>query len=131
MTFQLDTSGFVQDWVPPHGERAGYAGPNRVGWTDLDPFTQGYVEAALTGVETDEIVPVGYRPAGFSDLAPETLARIIENCAKAQTYRQHQAGFTPAARHGRFFWADRQRNCQGGFPPLTVSLGDDGKVYLR
>ena len=42
MTFTLDTSGFVQ-FRDSHGELMTYR------WSDLGPFTQGYVEALLSG----------------------------------------------------------------------------------
>lgn len=65
---------------------------------------------------------------GFSDLAPETLARIREDCA---AYRQR---LLPSdlnhARYGEGFWIDRQR-AGSHFPPLTLYLGDDGKVRFQ
>ena len=49
----------------------------------LDKFTQGYIEAMFftnTGTEDDEEL----RDVTFSDLAPETLERIIADCAGFQ-----------------------------------------------
>lgn len=47
-------------------------------WGDLDAFTQGYVEALFFTSTGDDGEPL---EQGFSDLAPETLARIIADCA--------------------------------------------------
>jgi hypothetical protein len=83
------------------------------------------------------------RPLGFSDLAPETLARIMEDCERIQTRpisATHNWGTNTLA--GKMFWRDRATGFAGlglepriryseVFPPLTVYLGDDGKVYLR
>lgn len=138
----LDTSGDVGPMpAGPMNERF-------MRWSDLDPFTQGYIEAALSSIRKgceycsgrgevggwlgqtaesggyysepcDECVPA------FSDLAQETLARIIADCEAFQP--------SPVtAEHGRRVWALRQRGEYGrGFPPQTVILRDDGKVYFR
>jgi len=129
MTYQLDTSGAIE-----RGEAYG----GRCIWTDLDPFTQGYVEAVFTGASVDlhaewldRVDP--YRSPGFSDLAPETLARIIEDCARFLiAYPAAREPDVPGARLvGGYVWTNRQGGDYPDFPPLTVSLGDDGKVYLR
>lgn len=134
-TFQLDTSGFVPT---PDGT----GGPNNCGrrdWSDLSPFTQGYIEAlfaehgeALTheawlNQTHIDIEHLGGRARAFSDLAPETLARIIADCERGE------ARIGDGAEWGRYFWAARQGGLYGGdptakAPPLTVTLGDDGKV---
>lgn len=66
----------------------------------------------------------------FSDLAPETLAWITEDCLNASTER-HVFGHAIKAKDGAAFW----RNCQGGyaqgFRPLTPYLGGDGKIYFK
>jgi hypothetical protein len=131
MTFQLDTSGVVT--LPPT-EAAGHDSPAPLAWRNLDPFTQGYVEAALQGEarrETPGAVAL-HRPVkgwAFSDLAPETLARIIEDCAAFRAAHKTYAITHKLA--GREFWEDRQAGSLATFPPLTASLGDDGKVYLQ
>lgn len=67
---------------------------------------------------------------GFSDIAPETLARIIADC---KAYQRPEITYT--ADEGRGFWEWRQMgegvDYEYAFPPLTPYLGDDGKVYLR
>lgn len=143
-TFTLDTSGEVTWWeyLPRVNRRAG---PYIKRWPDLDPFTQGYVEAmfaewkvtakgkaftedgpllATTWEGPPPILDAArgiIRSPRFSDLAPETLTRIIEDCAKAQrdvpTERDRD--------HGEYFW----RAC--ALAGTTPYLGDDGKVCLR
>lgn len=124
----FDTSGKVQDrrtqWV------------RFWKWSDLSPFVQGYVEALLGSFceELDDYSDQGgcsRRFFGFSDLAPETLARIIEDCAEACFRFTKQDG-----QAGKWFWLKRQRGdfeppmC-GGFPSLTVHLDDNGKVRFQ
>lgn len=115
-------------------------------WSDLDAFTQGYVEALFASEQAELWEDAGYKPAsrddprvneqwGFPDLAPETLARIIEDCA--QFVAAHAAEGFADEQAGRDFWAARPDGWHDaigaipGFPPLTAHLGDDGKVYLR
>jgi hypothetical protein len=89
--FTLDTSGTVHA-VPGAPAGQGTYHPVDLDWCDLDAFTQGYISAlfassydVLPGFmatanqpETDKLRT---HPVGFSDLAPETLARIIKDCA--------------------------------------------------
>jgi hypothetical protein len=139
MTFKFDTSGVI--YVPSH-----HGGTVRFGWGGLTPFEQGYVEAMFaewwSGLEKDRlllskanVVGTNDHVAGlqriqgacrFSDLAPETLARIREDCGRYKMERLQ------AREDGARFWAVRNDStgCEG-FPPLTPYLGDDGKVYLR
>ena len=121
----LDTTGFVWGWVAAHGKRKGYAGPNRIGWSDLSPFQKGYIEAMFSSA----VAPQTMWPCRFQDLAPETLVRILSECKE----RSESLG-SPFKTEwlGQNFWECRQRNeFEGGsydFPPLTVTLGDDGKI---
>jgi hypothetical protein len=121
MTFQLDTSGFVEDlnegrepWV----------------WEDLSPFCQGYTAAILEAAN-----------APFHKLAPATLQRIMADCEAWQA----SPCATGGAFAGKSFWDGRQapwhsKGARDGsrywdtiadFPPLTVTPGDDGLIYLR
>lgn len=133
--FTLDTSGDV--WTP-HGQLA------NTYWEDLSPFEQGYTRAGL------EELAKRLRKAGWSDyhisqhvrfdrLAPETLAAIRKDCAIAA---MRYPAWGMRALQGRTFWAERQRGFEptqslnagwlkATFPPLTVTHGDDGRVYLR
>lgn len=112
MSFQLDTSG--------HVEAASGDIPWLTVWSDLSPFTQGYIEALFA-----ERFQFG---VGFSDLAPETLVRIIADCEAAISQGED------SAQNGAAFWAVRNHPMMPSgewtrrFPPLTVHLGDDGKV---
>lgn len=129
MTFQLDTNGFVglnldgkvdPDWM------------NETAWTfaDLNAFTQGYIEAMFAGAAQDggSILMTLGAFYGFSALAPETLSRIIADC-EANTRNMVETFSDTAHRHaGGQFWTMRQEDRAGRFPPLTIQLGDDGKV---
>jgi hypothetical protein len=120
-------------------------------WDRLDAFTQGYVEALFA--ELDQARLAAYRAApwgsrgrevpvraAFSWLAPETLARIMEDCGRA--LRDRRSGYyAESAVAGKQFWAARQEafrswghafayQFRNDFPPLTLYLGDDGKVRL-
>lgn len=133
MTFQLDTTGYV-DPIPPRGER--YA-PLPFYWDDLDAFTQGYVEAMFSGAvvelrrDAEDRVQMNLEDLGFRHLAPEALARIIADCASFENIAGGLGQKTGAVEGGRF-WTGRQGGLSGAFgaafPPLTVQLGDDGKV---
>ena len=147
--FQLDTSGYVET-PPAHFIKTADAIWR---WGDLTPFAQGYVEAmARTNYEAVALSPsdndgdgqckhCGRNNAGaedgpcsdncprqdihFSDLAPETLSRIIADCDAMERHLRRERMTTTGGRA----WELRQ----SGFwpktwPPLTVQLGDDGKV---
>ena len=140
MAYQLDTSGTV--WLPSWDENGQViAGGLAWFWHTLDPFMQGYVEALFADLRQ------GYAHVcddandtllkGFSDLAPATLARIVEDCAKA---RVRFPGWGFRALQGRCFYEDRQSGFAEEahrswlierFLPLTPYLADDGKVHLR
>lgn len=131
MTFKLDTSGAVCD--NRHGSVAGRAITR---WEDLTPFTQGYVGAMFAS--SQPLNKIGSKlgafmgAAGFSDLAPETLARIIADCEAFQASPAHDHGGDRKAK-GAALWKARNavpnlRSARYRFPPLTVQLGDDGKV---
>lgn len=110
-------------------------------WPDFEPHEHHDFPASFTDVtgtrwdivrhgrewkRTDCQTP-GEFP-GFSNLAPETLVRIMEDCA-ARLARSIRLGST---KDGADFWRARQR---GGwevtFPPLTPYLVDDGLIRLR
>jgi hypothetical protein len=113
--FTLDTSGEVAC------DEHGWAHV----WSDLTPFQQGYVEAALRPRE-GLYYPLTSRFAGFSDLAPETLAAMLKDCEAWQ--RELRLASPATAASGAGFWEDRRRGLWRHFPPLTLYLGDDGKV---
>lgn len=126
--FAFDTSGVVEGPInTPDGLRF-----DAIGWGFLDAFTQGYVEAlfneTLFNTRDDDL-----RKVGFSDLAPETLARIMVDCAYGQRAIASGdigvRGETDAER-GAWFWIERQRRWRE-LPPLAPYLGDDGLIYVR
>lgn len=126
--FTFDTSGTVDADAGRHIALDGqlYLG---VGWGILPPFTQGYIEALFTENmealnEARLAARLPLRRAAFRDLAPETLARIIADCERFLSLPR-----TDSAAVGRDCW-NRRHGPFGyaGFPPLTVQLGDDGKV---
>lgn len=128
----LDTSGIVKGPF----NCTGYAD-----WDDLTLFAQGYVEALFSdGVSLTNGAMIPRVPLGFSDIAPETLARIMKDCERALTTQL----WGNSAVDGRLFWSERTEElfsgfwggqqtllCEDLFPPLTPYLGGDGKVYLR
>lgn len=131
--FHLDTSGAVDCETRMIDDGADTTSIYL--WTDLDPFTQGYIEAALAEFRQRQERRFHENPAfigqsmpaqrGFSDLAPETLARIIADCEAYVAARGIENRCD-----GAWFWKGRQSKSVKGFPPMTVSLGDDGEVYL-
>lgn len=138
-SFTLDTSGHVViDGV-------------RVGWEagtapfHIDPFAQGYIEAALRWwLENGgliEMARAGLTPAealAFYRLAPATLARILQDCEAALSTKL----WGDSSGDGRLFWSERGAEAFSGFfggqqdglralfPPLTFRLGDDGLIYF-
>lgn len=135
--FKLDTSGEVG--IMP----AGRWNERFMRWSDLSPFAQGYIEAALTSYgDVLEMRPRGagespmlrsmiiaHRPARFSDLAPATLAAMLEDCERWKC----QFPAVGAQEDGMAFWV--LRNAQfvkrSAFPPVALFLADDGKIRQR
>lgn len=131
--FQFDTFGCIciVDGPGQYDFREFY-------WFDLSPGVQGCIAAMLEEACQDR----GFRaqwfiergnlwPPGFSDLHPDTLARIIADwddfLANPDFWR------VDSVVNGRQFQEQRQRGEWGahGFPPDTPYLSEDGKVCLR
>lgn len=130
--FKLDTSGIVLPFA--RYDPKWNAAPCGYQWPDLTPFQQGAVEAALTALNNSRsYMPgdgmTGARELGFSDLAPATLARIMEDCG------DRPSAFAPGHDRacGRNYWngVASGQYAASGTPPLTLYLGDDGLIYLR
>lgn len=103
------------------------ATPTSVAWADLSPFTQGYVEALLREAAT--VVPEGYLPdPSFRNIAPGTLARIMADCDFALGELADYADRTLIG--GAALWRERQADQWEDLPPLSVQLGEDGKVLF-
>jgi hypothetical protein len=135
--FKLDTRGEVRGRRLIEGPDGSWR--SHWAWHDLDdsPVVQGYIEAALS--DWRDRLQIASRLqfqrelfAGFSDLAAETLARIIADCAKWQR-EWAPSGNQSEREQGQTLWRGRQLgNLKAvGFPPLTLYLGDDGKVHIR
>ena len=140
-----------------------------VGYYELDPFTQGYIAAmfftcgnesgTLPGPNCDENGQGDDVDVGFSDLAPEALAEIINDCRRF--FDSNLELIEQACKHGGYkgeydeeragsdFWYTRCGHGVGywdrGLPDgigdalsdaaskcgnVDLELGDDGKVYL-
>lgn len=112
-------------WSHAHGGyiRDNHRKPQTTGnrWDDFPSD----VDAA----EAWDIDGVGNLPT-FSDLAPETLARIIADCVEREDGWRYSNILIRKddATEGSLFWRERQMGASTAFPPLTVQLGDDGKV---
>jgi len=131
MGAQLDTSGEVMLSIAK-GVPAEIAGGHR--WSDLTPFCQGYIEAMpwaalIQGDDGDGL----YWVPRFSDLAPATLSRIIEDCEADQDQGLRLGGLEDRSsmKAGRLFWQERQSGNLFDCQPLTPYLGDDGLIYLK
>lgn len=131
--FTLDTSGEVTfpAIIAMTGEPDSIALSYR--WRHLDAFTQGYVEALFETLDERNFIERlgehGDPDYGFSDLSPEALAAILKDCARAKPMEGYRAD--EYAKMGRQFWMNRQSGLlPERFQPLTVTLSDDGKVYL-
>ncbi len=106
-------------------------------WSDLTPFEQGYIEAAFADLRERWAakyaathggrVNPDFKHPGFSDLAPETLQRIREDCAAFPCAIHGNDGLA-----GGYFWNARQKGtwAEIGFPHLTIALNDAGKVVF-
>jgi hypothetical protein len=117
MTFQFDTAGRVL----VQGQAKF---PILTEWSDLSPFEQGYINAAMESFCAE--LAKDYKTVCFGCLASETLARIMDDCERyAYEHPRH------ASEHGGMFWMRRQRDEWPTFPPLTVYLGNDGKIYFK
>lgn len=67
------------------------------------------------------------KPIGFSDLAPETLERIREDCAAIL-----RGGYEDTRESGRSFWINRQAGRHpASAQPLILYLDDNGKVRFQ
>jgi hypothetical protein len=136
MTFKVDTSGRIA-CTDPSKPCICHAAT----WDQLSPFVQGYVEAmfstrfdGLDGTARYEAETYG-KSWRFSDVAPETLARIMEDCERFLALFG-LCDVATSQKCGRIFWEQRSdpvwcSSLVERFPPLTPYLGGDGKIYLR
>jgi hypothetical protein len=141
-----------EGFQPSRASLARHGGAMKIHGTEVDKFTASYIEAAFWS-STDELTPDGGAPLDknydFEDLAPETLARVIEECRAFQATNGHLfAGREESAGHD--FWLTRNHHGAGFWdgdwpePAATVLdaasktagernlyVGDDGRVYCH
>lgn len=122
----LDTSGYVEG--RPQGVRT-----KRWHWSDLTPFQQGYAAEVIKAAQDahdremmSDLDGPEYR-LGFTSLSPAAIAMIIRDCEDAN----HTFNGARDAGGGRAFWAWRKTGQSVAFPPVTITLSDDGNVNLQ
>jgi len=141
-----DLSPFVQGYIEALFEALGYGdSPERAearahrerGW--VCNWTGGHCPSGCgspctytidsTHCGGGKVVQDYNRRPTFSDLAPETLARIMEDCERFGAMCEANLWLI----QGNEFWIMRQRGdlTDKDFPPLTLYLSDDGKVRFR
>ena len=132
MDFKLDTSGYVQCPAPDQK-------PNETTgcwfWSDLSPFEQGYVRAALEAA-SDLYIGSSDETARFSDLAPSALARMLDDCRSFVNIATGLGIKTLGEVEGRYFWIGRQSGTLKGpfaaaYPKLRLHLTPEGKVDIE
>lgn len=126
----------------------------------LDSFTQAYIQAAYFTEEERLREELGeHRDPNFTDLAPETLAAIIADCAKFLKDNEHliKLGARPLSDdiademvfaghdfwltrngHGAGFWdgdwpepyATQLDNSAKAFGECSLYVGDDQLIYI-
>ena len=122
----------------------------RIGETEIDAFTVAYIKCALW-LSNDESTPSGGVPLdenySAEDLAPDTLAEIIADCAAFQrdnatdlsTIASSQAGhdfWLTRNGHGAGFWdrglgelGERLSEAARKCGEVNLYVGDDEKIY--
>lgn len=151
--FILQSAGTVHDVRAPSIEAVKRVD---IDFCDLDAFTQGYVEALFftsecSQVDTEEFLSAEHQSdmeagradgvlpcdVGFADLAPDSLARIIADCAAFQADNaadlEFACGIIPNRRGavpydmaaaGRDFWFTRNGHGVGFWDRGLGDVGD-------
>lgn len=116
----------------------------------MDPFTIAYIEAALWS-STDESDEQGGEPLdanyGLDDIAPETLASILDDCEAFQETHAEDIGseheraghdfWLTRNGHGAGFWdgdwdddiGQRLTDASDVYGSVDLYVGDDGLIY--
>lgn len=116
----------------------------------MDSFTKSYIETALWS-STDESDESGGSPFddnyGIEDIAPETLAGIIEDCQAFQQAHGDDIGgeleraghdfWLTRNGHGAGFWdgdweddiGERLTEASHAYGSVDLYVGDDGLIY--
>lgn len=149
--FILDSAGTVHDVRAPSIEAVKRVD---IDFCDLDAFTRGYIEALFftsecSQVDTEEFLSAEHQAdmeagradgvlpcdVGFADLAPDSLARIIADCAAFQADNAADLECAYAARSGlveeydaeqagRDFWFTRNGHGVGFWDRGLGDIGD-------
>jgi hypothetical protein len=116
-------------------------------WHILDDFTQGYIECAMWTLTDDDGHSLDH--LGLHDIAPETIAKVSEDCRAFQdTYAKQLSEAGDAAQNGHDFWLTRNRHGAGfwdrgyqtwidkeltegshAYGEVWWYVGDDGLIY--
>jgi len=90
---------------------------------------QGYIEALLESLCPEEDGSRAMRLPAFTDLAPETFKRILEDC---EAWRKTYPNVSHCKRGGASFWRLRSEQLvkRSAFPPLASYLGNDALIYF-
>jgi hypothetical protein len=115
----------------------------------MDRFTQSYIETMYWSSTDDDGTPFDSEKYADTQLADETLARIVADCEKFQTENADNLAPFSAEDNGHNFWLTRNGHgagfWDGDYPePQATSLteaahqfgecdlyvGEDGKFYL-
>ena len=113
---------------------------------DVDAFTRAYIVCAFWSSTSDDGEPLD-KEHNWTDLAPETLQRMIEDCLRFQAgndltdYPSENAGhdfWLTRNGHGCGFWENdfgTESQCEAltksseAFGECNLYVGDDGKLY--
>lgn len=108
-------------------------------WNELDRFTRGYIDCALWSTLDQSDENTGGEPMdrnySFSDIAPDTLARMVEDCRMFQDDNRQDLDWCalPLDRQGHDFWLNRNRHGSGfwdeGDDPVFRRLSDASKAW--
>ena len=114
---------------------------------DVDTFTRAYIECAIWSSTDDDSEPLD-KEHNWTDLADETLAKMIADCERFQRennldgYPRENAGhdfWLTRNGHGAGFWendfgteeqCDKLTEASKRFGASDLYVGDDGKLYL-
>lgn len=123
--------------------------------SSLDAFTRAYIVAALWSSTDGDGTPLDDEKYSDAELAPETLEKIKQDCAKFQADNAalladfpSTGEYTGLERAGHDFWLTRNGHGAGfwdrglgqlgdkltmaakRFPECDLYVGDDGTLYL-
>jgi len=89
--------------------------------TELDRFTQGYIECALWS-STDDGDPLDGLYS-VDDLSPETMEAMVSDCAAFQENNSDNLKSLDFGQSGHDFWLTRNRHGAGFWDRELVEIG--------